>query len=151
MNNEPILLNIIDGIYDIQPLTTPAISPLELTLLSIFSLLVVSIVFYYTWQLSYSTKGVAKRKLKKIHAEFLHNKLDKHDTAYQLCSVLRKGLKLNKINKDTNLPAHLNTHKQEWKLFTKKISDLRYGKDKKSAAELNALFDDTLYWLKLWS
>ena len=150
MNNESISLNIIDGIYDIQPLATPAFSPLELTLLSLFSLLVISILLYTIWRLFYSVKGIAKRKLKKTHADFLHKKLDEHDTVYQLCSVLRQGLKLNQINTDTNLPVRLNAYKQKWKLFTKTISDLRYSENKKSPAELNALFDDTLYWLKLW-
>lgn len=151
MNNEPIALIIIDGIYDIQPLATPAISPLELTLLSIFSLLIVIVLSYYIWLSFYSTKGVAKRKLNKIHAEFLQHNIDEHNTAYQLCSVLRKGLKLNKINKDTQLPASLNVHKTEWELFTKKISDLRYCKNKKLRTEINTLYEDSLHWLKLWS
>jgi len=150
MNNEPIALTIIDGIYDIQPLATPAISPLELTLLSILSLLVVIILSYYTWLSFYSTKGAAKRKLNETHAKFLQHNLDEHDTAYQLCSVLRKGLKLNKINKDTRLPVSLNRYKAEWDAFTKKISDLRYCKNKKSRTEINTLYQDSLHWLKLW-
>lgn len=150
MNNKSISLSIIDGIYDIQPLATPAISPLEFTLLSLLSLLVISVLLYIIWLSFYSTKGIAKRKLKKIYANFLRKKLDEHDTAYQLCSILRQGLKLHKINTDTNLPVSLNVYRQDWELFTKTISDLRYSKNKKSPAELNALFNDTLYWLKLW-
>ncbi len=150
MNNESISLNIIDGIYDIQPLALPALSSLELTLLSLFSLLVVSLLLYTVWLLFYSAKGIAKRKIKKIHADFLQKKLDEHDAVYQLCSILRQGLKLNQINTDTNLPVRLNAYRQDWELFTKTISDLRYSKNKKSPAELNALFDDTLYWLKIW-
>ncbi|MCK4866086.1 MAG: hypothetical protein KAT06_11770 [Gammaproteobacteria bacterium] len=150
MNNEPIALTIIDGIYDIQPLATPAISPLELTLLSILSLLVVIILSYYTWLSLYSTRGVAKRKLNKIHAEFSQHNIDEHDTAYQLCSVLRKGLKLNNINKNTRLPASLNRYKEEWDTFTKKTSNLRYCKNKKSRTEINTLYEDSLHWLKLW-
>ena len=150
MNNESILLNIIDGIYDIQPLATPAYSPLELTLLSLFSLLVASVLLYTVWLLFYSAKGIAKRKLKKIYADFLQKNLDEHDTAYQLCAVLRQGLKLNQINTDTNLPVRLKDYRQDWELFTNTISDLRYSKNKKSPTELKSLFDDTLYWLKLW-
>ena len=146
----PISLTIIDGIYDIQPLATPAFSSLELTLLSILFLLAVISLSYYTWLLFYSTKGVAKRKLKKIHSEFLHHNLDEHDTTYQLCSVLRKGLNLNKINKDTCLPASLNRYKAEWDAFTKKISALRYCNNKKSRVEINTLYQDSLHWLKLW-
>ncbi len=150
MNNESISLNIIDGIYDIQPLAAPAFSSLELTLLSLFSLLVVSVLLYTFWLLFYSAKAIAKRKIKKTYNDFLQKKLDENNTTYQLCSVLCQGLKLNQINTDTILPVHLNAYRQDWGLFTKTISDLRYSKNKKSPAELKALFNSTLYWLKLW-
>lgn len=150
MNNESVTLNIIDGIYDIQPLANPAISSLELTLIILFSLLAISSLLYYFWLLFYSCKGVAKRKIKKLYSEYLQNKTNEHDTVFQLCSFLRKGLKINTIGKNSYLPARLKSYKSEWEIFTKNLSNLRYANNEISHADINTLFKDSLHWLKLW-
>lgn len=151
MNNESIKLNIIDGIYDIHPLLSPAMSNLEIVILALLIILTTSIIFYNIWKAFYSSKGQARRKLKKLHTEHSQNNINNHDTVYKLCSILRDGLKLNKISKDTRLPTRLKTHQSEWETFNKKISNLRYNNNEKSHTDIDTVFSDSLYWLKLWS
>lgn len=150
MNNKPIKIDVIDGIYDIEPLIQPAMSRFELTFLSLLILLVISILFYYTWKLFYSSKGIAKRKIKRLHKDFSQGKISDHDVVYQASSILLDGLKLNYINKDTLLPDKLIIYKSEWKTFNKNLSYLRYSKHDNSSLETSALINDCAFWLKKW-
>ena len=149
MKNELTPL-IIDGIYDIQPPISPALSGLEITLITLIFILILSALFYAVWNHYYSTKGRAKRNIKKLNEKYLTNKIDAHDAVYQLSFFLRQGLKLNHIGKNTRLPKKMSASKSEWNTFKNNISNLRYKKNIKSHSDINRLFDNSLFWLKLW-
>ena len=150
MNSEPIKLNIIDGILDIEPLIEPAFSNLETTLLALFFLLTIAMPSYYIWRTIYSRKGAAKRNINKLLKEFTLGKINKHDIAYQVSNALRNGLKLNHINTNTKLPSSLSQHKNDWDTFTKNLSYLRYSKDIELQIDIRELCVNSIFWLKKW-
>jgi hypothetical protein len=149
MKNELTPL-IIDGIYDIQPPISPALSGLEINLIILIFILILSVLFYAVWNHYYSTKGRAKRNIKKLHVKYSTNKITPHDAVYQLSLFLRQGLKLNHIGKNTLLPKKLDASKSEWDIFKNNISNLRYKKNIKSYSDISTLFDNSLFWLKMW-
>lgn len=150
MNQETITLQKIDGIYDIQPLIEPALSLLETTLISLLLLLLISLTLYFAWKALYSKKSIAKHKIKALHNKYLENKINSHDAIYQLCLITKQGLKLKKLNKDTLLPDKLTSKKQQWQSFIKDISILRYKNNTETDIDINKLFSDCLFWLKVW-
>ena len=150
MNQKTITLQKIDGIYDIQPLIEPALSVLETTLLSILLAALIILTFYLTWKVLYSKKSIAKSKINKLRNRHAENKINTHDAVYQLCHITKQGLKLKKLNKDTLLPDKLTSRKQQWQSFIKDISILRYKNNSESHIDINKLFSDSLFWLKVW-
>lgn len=150
MNQETSTLQIIDGIYDIQPLIKPTLSLLETTLLSVLLISLISLILYFTWHVLYSKKSIAKRKIKMLRNRHSENEINTHDAIYQLCLITKQGLKLKNINKDTLLPDKLLSKKQQWQSFIKDTSILRYKKNIESDIDINKLFSDSLFWLKVW-
>lgn len=150
MDNEHITLKIIDGIYDIQSPVSPALSSLEIILSLLLFILFISVVTFYVWKMFFSSKGLAKRKIEKLHINYLKNEIKSHDAIFELCSILRQGLKLHYLGKNTHLPAKLHANKQKWADFTKNITTLRYKNNKNYQSDINTLFEDCLFWLKLW-
>ena len=150
MKQEPITLQKIDGIYDIQPLIEPALNLLETTLLSLLLISLICLVLYLTWKTLHSKKSIAKRKINELCNKYAENKINNHDAIYQLCLITKHGLKLKKLNKDTLLPDKLTSKKQQWQNFIKDISILRYKNNTKSDVDINKLFSDSLFWLKVW-
>jgi hypothetical protein len=149
MNNNAITLQKIDGIYDITPIIKPASSLLETTLLSFFVILLISMILYITWQLIFSKKAISKRKIKELHNTYLNNKISKHDASYELCVILRAGLNIKNISEDTDIPKKLLENKKMWVTFSKNLTDLRY-KDNKTTLDITPLFNESLFWLKVW-
>lgn len=150
MNNDLVTLKIIDGIYDIQPPLSPAHSSLEITLLVLFIISVVVIIAYFVWMSFFSKKSKAKRKMHKLQLEYNENKINTHDTVYEVCAILRQGLKFNVLNNKTPLPEKIKFNQKQWDSFTNQISTLRYNNKVISQSEINTLFKDSLFWLKQW-
>ena len=150
MDQETITLQKIDGIYDIQPPIEPALSLLETALLSLLLISLVSLILYLTWKALYSKKSIAKRKINNLRNKYAENRINNHDAIYQLCLITKQGLTLTKLNKDTLLPNELTSKKQEWQKFIKDISTLRYKNNTTSDVDINKLFSDSLFWLKVW-
>lgn len=150
MDNKLTPLNKIDGIYDIQPPISPGFSTLELSLLTFIAAVTLCALLYVIWIHFYSTKGRAKRNIKKLHVKYLENKINDHDTAYKLIFFLQQGLKLNHIGNRTVLPKSLSAKEKQWQSFICDISILRYKKNINSRPDINALFTNSLLWLKLW-
>lgn len=150
MNQNTNTLQIIEGIYDIQPLAEPAHSLLEKTLFLSLLALFVSLTVYLIWNFFYSNKAIARREIKELHNKYKNNKINNHDAIYQLCFITKRGLKLKKLNKDSSLPDKLASNNKQWQYFIKNISTLRYQDSKDENADLNKLFSDSLFWLKVW-
>lgn len=150
MKQETITLQKIDGIYDIQPLVEPALSLLETVLLSLLLMSLISLILYFTLKALCSKKSIAKRKIKELRNKHAENKINNHDAIYQLCLITKQGLKLKKLNQDTLLPNKLISKKQQWQDFIKDTSILRYKNNTESHVDINKLFSDSLFWLKVW-
>ena len=147
MNSENIILEKVDGLYDIQPLIPPSFSAVE-----IFLIVLIFLIFtaYIIWRIFYSRKGRAKREIKKLQHLYQDKKINAHDTAYQLCLYLQDGLNLKQLKIDTAIPAKIINYKNKWSDFTQKISKLRYEKNDHDKSELDKVFIDSLFWLKVW-
>lgn len=150
MNKQTNTLEIIDGIYDIQPLAEPAFSFLETTLLSLLFLSLASLILYILWKNFYSKRAIAKREVKQLHKKYRKNKANSHDTIYQLCVIIKQGLKLKNLNNEVFLPKKLTAKSKQWEAFIEEISFLRYQNSEKKQIELEKLFSESLFWLKVW-
>ncbi|MCK5724772.1 MAG: hypothetical protein KAI84_19715 [Gammaproteobacteria bacterium] len=150
MNDEIITLEMIDGIYDIQPPVRPALSGFETTLLLLVFIIFIGLIIYFIWKTFYSSKKRAQRKIKKLRSQYSENKITSHDVVYRLCFILRQGLKLSYLGQNTLLPGTLIAKKEDWTAFTKNISTLRYKNKDKSQQDIDTLFKNSLFWLKIW-
>lgn len=150
MSEQEKTLQIIEGIYDIQPLVEPALSLLEKSLLSIFFFSVTSFVFYIIWKNIFSKKAAAKREIKKLHHIYIKNKINNHDVVYQLCILTKYGLKLKNLNNEVILPTKLTSMRKQWEIYIEDISAMRYQDIEKQSVKLDKLFADSLFWLKVW-
>ena len=105
-------LPIIEGIYDIQPPTVPALSLLETSLLVMLFSSLLMFIFYFIWKTLLSKRAIAKRELKKLQHKYHHKNINRHDAVYQLCQITKNGLKLKNINKEVCLPSKLFSEKK---------------------------------------
>lgn len=143
-------IQIIDGIYDIQPLPIPAASLLETVLLTLFVITTCSVVFYFIWKSLFSNKAVAKHKIQQLNKNYLANNINSHDAVFQLCHITKQALKLKKLNIDTLLPKTIESNVKQWEEFLENLSALRYKKSSDKTINLDQLFIDTLFWIKIW-
>jgi len=150
MSDETITLKMIDGIYDIQPPVRPALSGFETTLLLLAFIILISLIIYFIWKTFYSPNKRAQRKIKSLNIKYLENKMTSHDVIYRLCFILQQGLKLNYLGQNTLLPEKLIAKKEDWTVFTTNISTLRYKNKDKSQQDIDTLFKNSLFWLKIW-
>lgn len=147
MTAAEVTLQKIDGIYDIQPLFRPAYSTLETIVLVLLLTSAVIVSAYYIWKFLFSRKAITKRKILALQLKYSKNSIDAHDCIYQLCYLIQHGLKLKQLGIKTPLPEKLASKKDEWNSFISTLSNLRYAKNN-NTKKLNALFGDSLYWLK---
>ena len=150
MKSQTNTLEIIDGIYDIQPLTEPALSLFEIALFSISLIIFISFISTILWKYLYSKKAIAKRKIKTLQKKYQLNGINEHDAIYQLCLITKQGLKLKNLNSNVFLPHKLASEKQKWQNFIINITNKRYQKKTKSTIDMHKLFSDSLFWLKVW-
>jgi len=147
MSIEDIKLEKTEGIYDIQALSPVLFSGAEI-LLAI--LLFVSLITYLIWRIYYSRKGLARRQIKRLQNLYYKNDISEHDAIYQLCSHLQQGLNIKQLKSDTALPEKITIHKKKWLAFKRDISNLRYKKNSGHKLNLNTIFSDSLFWLRVW-
>lgn len=150
MDKEIETLQIVDGIYDIQPLPIPAASLLETTLLTILFITICSIAFYFIWNVLFSNKAIAKRKIHQLNKSHLTNNINSHAAVFRLCHITKQALKLKNLNKDTPLPKTIESHINRWEEFLGNLSALRYKKSSDKTINLDQLFIDALFWIKIW-
>lgn len=150
MDDNRVALMKIDGIYDIQPPLSAAFSPLETSLVIIAGTLTFCVALYALWNNYFSTKAQAKHNIKKLHIDFLKNKINSHDAAYQLIFFLQQGIQVNHIGNSTPFPKTLYAKKAEWNVFINDISTLRYKKTINPGPDINTLITNSLQWIKLW-
>ena len=73
-----------------------------------------------------------------------------HDTVYELSLSLRNGLKIKNINASTSLPPQLTSKKTQWDNFVNEMHLLRYKEHTSIEINIDSLFDESLFWLKIW-
>lgn len=143
-------LKKLDGIYDIQPLLIPEPGILENSIILFSIIVTLSVISYLFWLTYYSNKGLNKRKIQKLHKAYRATNISTHTAIYQLCYFLREGLQTSHIGIDTELPTKLLQQKNQWLSFTNTLSDLRYKNLHNSNVNLDKIFSESLYWLRVW-
>ena len=150
MNKEAINIQMIDGIYDIQPLPIPPLSLLEISIATILIVSIISVISYFSWRILYSKKSIARRKINQLHNDYLTDNINSHNAIYQLCFITKEALGLKKLSNNTPLPKKLNPHITQWINFSDNLSTLRYKKSYDNKLVLDHVFSDALFWIKHW-
>lgn len=144
------MLNKVDGIYDIIPLDKPALSNFDIAVIMFLIAITIATLIYLLNKYVLSKKAKARRKIINLQKQHFLNKISTHKSIFKLCSLLQTGLNIHHIGKNIELPNKLEKNKKEWHIFTKKMSVLRYKNLPHSKAEAHDLFNNSLYWLKIW-
>ena len=148
MNSNIITLQKVDGIYDIQPILPPAFSAFELTVLFILFILFLAANIYLVWVYIFSIKAKSRREIIKLHKKYIHKEISPHDAIYELCRILRKGLKQKQLYKKTPLPKKVEGNKQRWDKLIDELSDFRYKNSSDKSVDISPLFEESLFWFK---
>ena len=143
-------LQLIDGIYDIQPIIEPALSAFELTVLFISLISLVAATFYLVWIFIFSRKAKSRREIVNLQKRYTHNTISTHDAIYELCRILRKGLELKQLYTKTPPPKNIKGNKQQqrWDKFINELSDFRYDDSIDTSIDIFPLFEESLFWFK---
>lgn len=150
MNKESINLNIIDGIYDIQPPVTSVQNDMDILLQVFITAILLAGIVFSIWKKYYSKKNNLKRKIKLLHTEFLQNRMTSHDLVFQLASLLQNGLQIKYINIHSELPEQVSEYKSEWESFSTMLSDFRYQDIKSNPVQVAELIQQSLFWIRIW-
>ena len=148
IDSKLITLQKMDGIYDIQPVITPALSSFEFTVLFILIISFISANIYVVWLFVFSRKAKSRREIVKLQKKYTHNSISPHDTIYELCQILRKGLEQNQLDKNTPPPRNIKGNMQRWDNFINELSDLRYDNIIDTSIDITHLFKESLFWLQ---
>lgn len=148
MDSKIITLPKIDGIYDIQPIIEPALSAFELTVLFIFLLSFVAVNTYLVWMLVFSRKAKSRREIAKLQKRYTDNTISPHDAIYELCRILRKGLKQKQLYTKTPPPKNIKGNEQRWNKFIDELSGFRYQNSINTSIDISPLFKESLFWFK---
>ena len=148
MDSKLITLQKIDGIYDIQPLITPALSTFEFTVLLILLISFVVANIYLVWMFIFSSQAKSRREILNLQKRYTHNTISPHDAIYDLCQILRKGLDKKQLNTKNPPPRIIKGNKQRWEKFINKLSDFRYKNSIDTSVDISPLFEESLFWFK---
>lgn len=148
MDSKIITLQKVDGIYDIQPMITPALSAFELTVLFLLLISFLAANIYLVWMFVFSIKAKSRREIAKLQKRYTHNIISPHDAIYDLCQIIRKGLKQKQLFTNTPLPKNIKGSKQRWNKFINELSDFRYKDSSDTSIDISPLFEESLFWFK---
>ena len=148
MNGNIITLQKVDGIYDIQPIITPAFSAFELTVLFIILISFAAAIIYLVWIFVFSIKAKSKREIVKLQKRYTQNTISTHDAIYGLCRILRQGLEQKQLYTKTTLPKKVKGSKQRWDKLINELSDFRYKDSSDTSVDISPLFEESLFWFK---
>lgn len=148
MDSKIATLQKVEGIYDIQPIITPAFSSLETTVLLVLFTLFITANIYLAWSYLFSRKAKSIRKIHILKNRYSKNLINSHDAIYNLCFILRKGLQQKNLSIDTPLPKKARENKKRWGEFISELSNIRYKEDANASTNITFLFDESLFWLK---
>jgi len=147
--------NPLQGILDIE---SPAI-PVQLVFEQ-HALEIVFVVFlilgallgtsYLMWRHYFSIRGKAKRRLARLKKNVTLRQINNHEAVFQLSSILRSGLCLQQISKNSPLPNKVLPQHIRWARFLDELSIARYSVSQNKTSQVQLLLGEANYWLRLW-
>lgn len=117
------------------------------------SVLVVAILLTLgalAWHRRRSQRATARRKIARLRAALDQQALSARAAAFALSQTLRAALRLPHVSAAVHLPPQLEEHRARWTQFAQQLSVARYAAEDRRAAEVHALCDDALFWLRHW-
>jgi len=144
MNNAELLNNIADIELPAPPNWQPSIL---LAIIIIFLLLFLLLLVLQQRSKSIRNENTALEQLMQIQHNWKSKTTNNRDTAYQLATLLRLGLKLDQLDADT-CPNVIFAHQVNWHDTVTQLKKLRYEKHQKVTLK-NHTFDNIKNWLLL--
>lgn len=143
-------IKLINGIYDIISPTEPVLSLYDYTIIVILIAVFSAIMIYASSRFININKIRISRKILHIKIARKNNLISSRDAAYQLCSLMHDGLKIQKISPNETLPENIALLQSRWNIFAEILYRLRYQKTDAQPVDENYLFDESLFWLRIW-
>jgi hypothetical protein len=143
----------LTGLADIAPPAAPpevAWSGAAITITIV--LLAIGLLVYYL-RIRRSPQTQAQRRLNLLCRELNKNMVEPRKAVFNLAACVRFGLGLSKLISTTPLPYTAretdSAHQQRWLQFITTLSKLRYAASPPTRVEVNALFKEAKYWLRI--
>ncbi len=149
--NNPVIEQAgkLDGIFDVLPPAMPIQTSYDGLLIITVAILLVALSALLMWRYQ-SARGKASRKLRTLARLLQQQDLDQRQTAYSLATILRNGLKLNRLSFDTRLPPSMLSEHSRWQHYIERMASARYSRNSSDSATLSQLLHETRYWLRRW-
>jgi hypothetical protein len=143
----------LTGLADIEPPAAPPEIAWSGTTITVTIVLLALILLVYYLRIRRSPQTQAQRRLNQLCRDLNKNTLEPRKALFNLAACMRFGLGLSKLISTTPLP-HIareteTTHHQRWFQFVTTLSKLRYAASPPNRAEVNALFKEAKYWLRI--
>jgi len=131
----------LDGIFDVLPPAMPLQTTLDgLLPLSAAVLLILAITTMVIWRYT-SCRGKASRELRTLARLLQQKSLDQRQAAYSLATILRNGLKLNRLSFDTHLPPSMSSEYSRWQNYIERMANARYSRNGSDSTTLSQLLN----------
>ena len=142
-----------------QP-TTQTIRDIELPMLAqdehtllIFGVIAFSLFVVYgaiVYHRSRSKRFQAVRALRRLARALQAQSINNQSCAYEVASLMQRGLNLSRIAESTFFPPSLSEHRNRWQSFVTSLDQARYAAKPFPISSLNQLLFEAEYWLKRW-
>ncbi len=150
----PQSLQTIHGLLDIVPPVAPPQSNIAVFISSLIVVILLISISVYAVRYFRSNRSRAKRRLRKLKSNIEKQDTEREglqrDSAFQLATILARGLGINSIISSTPLPADIQQYRERWQTFSNRLSLSRYSHQSGTAADVKDMFDDAFFWLKTW-
>jgi hypothetical protein len=143
-------IKLANGIYDIVSPAEPALSTTDYAIIIILIAVFSAIVIYIASCFIDVDKIRVSRNIRRLKIAHSNKAITTRTAVYQLCSLVRDGLKIQTINPDDVLPEKITLHQSRWNNFASELSRLRYQKTDAQPVDVSNLFDESLFWLRIW-
>ena len=140
----------IEGIYDIQPPLPASLNNIELFIIIFVASVLTVLLFYISRKIFNSKRNRLKRKIRQLQISYSEKSIDAHDTVYLLSDFLRQGIGISHLSSQVVLPGKIRKYQARWTKFNNNLSLLRYQKNDTTNPELNTIFMESLFWLRIW-
>ncbi len=150
--NSDELRTVTQQLADVELPPAPDWQPLIVAaIVVVIALLLAVAVIYLHSRRKHSGNGSdatreALHQLQQLQLEWQQQKVDDHDAAYRLATLLRLGLELNQLSETP--PPSLTDQKTQWQMLLQQLAQLRYTATNSHQPLTTDAFSQVEQWLK---